>query len=55
MLNVQLAPAAIVSGQLFVCEKSPKLKPFILAETGSAALPVLVSVTVIGALVALMV
>jgi len=53
MLNVQLAPAAITGGQLFVCAKSAKLKPFILAETGSAALPVFVKVTVLGGLVVL--
>ena len=53
-VNVQLVPAAIADGQLFVCAKSAKLAPLIATlPTDPAATPALVSVTVLGALVVL--
>jgi len=53
MLNVQVAPTAIVDGQSLVKAKSCQLRPFILGETGCDVLPVLVRVTALGALVVL--
>jgi hypothetical protein len=53
MLNVQLAPTAILDGQSFVKAKSCHWVPFIMAETGCGVLPVLVTVTALGALVVL--
>ncbi len=51
---VQLAPASRVAGQLFVWVKSPAFVPAMLMPLiVSAALPVLVSVTVWAALVVL--
>ena len=55
MLNVQLAPTAIFDGQSFVSVKSCQLpgEPLTLPNTGCGSLPVLVSVTLFGALVVL--
>ena len=55
ILNVQVAPTAIFDGQSFVSVKSCQLPggPLTLPNTGCGSLPVLVSVTLIGALVVL--
>jgi len=55
ILNVQLAPTAIFDGQSFVSVKSCQLpgEPLTLPNTGCGSLPVLVSVTLVGALVVL--
>ena len=55
ILNVQVAPTAIFDGQSFVSVKSCQLpgEPLTLPNTGCGSLPVLVSVTLVGALVVL--
>jgi hypothetical protein len=53
MANVQLAPAAIIDGQSFVCAKSAKFTPFILAKTRCGVLLSFVRVTALEALAVL--